>query len=180
MQWIYLPKSRNRPFLNKNKDFGLFNSLPRRSSPKETYRFVNMLIGMYMLWIFVEIGFYIPYSMSDPSALPAMSIVDGITLPESNYRTELAHPRLAIYFVIDKTGIINVQGEELPSENTVEYLKELLFFEPRGIALLIIDKETSMEFVIPLLQQLREAGMYKVVFSTSKEYETNTHLPDFK
>ena len=99
---------------------------------------------------------------------------------KDNYRTELANPRLAIYFVIDKTGIINVQGEELSSENTVEYLKELLFFEPRGIALLIIDKETSMEFVIPLLQQLREAGMYKVVFSTSKEYETNTHLPDFK
>ena len=169
MKWIYLPKPRQRPFLNKKNTAGLFHTSSRRSSPKSAYRFVNMIVGMFMFWIFVQIGFYIPTSMSDSSALSAMQLVDGITLPESKNRTELINSRLAFYFVIDKTGKIEVDGEELPSENTVEYLKGLLVYQSRGVALLIIDKDTPMEFVTPLLQQLREAGIYRVLFSTSKE-----------
>lgn len=127
-----------------------------------------------MFWVFVHIGFYIPTSMSDQSALNAAVYVDGITLPESENRSELIQSRLAIYFVVDKRGKIEVNGKALPSKNTNDFLKRFLLEQPRGIALLIIDKDTPMKFVTPLLQKLRQSGYSKIIFSTSNESQSGT------
>jgi len=98
-----------------------------------------------------------------------MVFIEGLTLPESTYRKETTQARLSIYIVIDKYGKTEVKGDLLPVKNEVEFLRGFLHEKPYGIPILVIDEDTPMKFVTPMVQLIRKAGYRRHKFSTSNE-----------
>lgn len=128
-----------------------------------------MIVGLYLLWFAVSLGPLIPLVLGDSSAMNgAIGYAEGITLPQSTNREETRFSRLAVYIVIDKYGKTEVEGEVLPKTEKVEFLRQFLHWQPNAFPILIVDKETPMEFVTQMIQYVQEAGFDRIKFSTSK------------
>lgn len=131
-----------------------------------------MVVGLYMFWFALQVGFIIPGAVQDPSALGAMAYVQDrdISLPNSTYTNhEYQQSRLYIYIVIDKYGITEVLGEPLLENNRIKFLRSLRYEQPKGIPIFVVDKDTPMEFVTQIIHYVQEAGFRRIKFSTSQE-----------
>ncbi|XWN35973.1 MAG: hypothetical protein ROO71_08380 [Balneola sp.] len=172
MNWIFLPQKRKRSF--KNVDGLIQTRFPKRlrNSLKSLSRFNKMVVGLFSIWFAVEVGFLITISLTSFGSLSALTYVEGVKLPESENRSTEFGRRSAIYFVIDKHGVLKMNGEKLPESETISIIKTTRnSYGPYAHAVLVMDTETPMWKVTDLISQINQAGLTRIIFSTDSQEE---------
>ncbi len=172
MNWIFLPPKRKRSF--KNAEALIQTRFPKRlrNSLKSLSRFNKMVVGLFSIWFAVEVGFLITLSLTSFGSLSTLTYVEGLKLPESENRSTEFGKRNAIYFVIDKHGVLKMNGEKLPESDPVSFIKTTQnFYRPYPHAVLVIHAETPMWKITDLISQIKAAGLTRILFSTDSQKE---------
>ncbi|MEP6363443.1 MAG: hypothetical protein ABJ287_13690, partial [Balneola sp.] len=117
MNWIFLPPKRKRSF--KNAEELVQTRFPKRlrNSLNSLSRFNKKVVGIFSIWFAVEVGFLITLSLISFGSLSALTYVEGLKLPESENRSTEFGRRNSIYFVMDKHGVLKMNGEKLPESD---------------------------------------------------------------
>ena len=167
MNFIFLPDTRKPDIFQGDAFFkGLFDR--NRVRRAEVFRFNQMILGLFLLLFAVRMGSLVAMVFQETGFWAVAFYAEGIHLPESEYRASTIQSRLVVYITIRKHGDVEVGGEPLPSTNQADFLKKFLRWNPRSFPVLIVDRDTPMEHVTPVIQQIREAGFAKIKFATGR------------
>ncbi len=95
-----------------------------------------------------------------------------LTLPYARSATKTPSRRHQILVTIHRDGFIMVEGTPYQNDELVQEFYHRLQNDPVVIAALVIDREVQMKQVYPVLNALRQAGIYRVVFiSQDRTYD---------
>lgn len=166
MNWIFLPPKRKRSFANGKELIPTRSPKRLRNSLKSVHRFNKIITGLFMIWFAVEVGFLITVSLSSFGSFSGLNYVEGVKLPESKNRSTEFGRWDATYFVIDKHGVLEMNGEKIPDVNPIEFISKSFLYVPRSHAVIVADKETPMWKISELIFQIRQAGFERILFST--------------
>jgi biopolymer transport protein ExbD len=98
--------------------------------------------------------------------------VEGVKLTESENRSTEYGKRNAIYFVIDKHGVLKMNGEKLPESDPVSFINTTRnSYGPYPHAVLVIHSKTPMWKITDLISQIKAAGLTRILFSTDSQKE---------
>ena len=169
--WFYLPKTRAQFFrqqapvyaddlFKKHRRNKWWNYWKIRES-LWTFAFLLFsfrigtiaLVNMYDLWGF-EAGLMIHHH--EGKLIP----------PHARSSTKIPSHRHLTLVTIHRDGFIMVDGSPYRNNKLVLAFQERLRNDPLVVAALVIDREVRMEQLYPVLNALRKARIYRVVFIT--------------
>lgn len=118
--------------------------------------------------IAIRLGSTFLFVLQQPLSYKAINYSDGITLPVSKIHEPITQARLAILVFIHEDGKVKIGNEEVEKSKRPTVLEERLTLEPFSYPILMIDRDTPMEYVNEVITDIRTAGFKKLKFITSK------------
>ncbi len=175
MKWIFLPKTRGH-FYRRNTEAWVSKTdrLPkrRRRLHDQKDELIRLTFGIIMLWFCVQLGENIASVFSGFTNLSTSPFVTYINVPPASSGTPFPPPyhQLIFIYVSPDNKIESYFGGVDPAAFSTHIQEIPRRYRDTPKVVLIVDKNAQMHSVHKVLDAVRNADLYEVIFAVDNIY----------